>query len=308
MRAGRVSASMSQRHAFPRRTPVTFVITLLSVATILAGCGFTDTTGSPPEALSAEDDRPEDDRVDGDRADDDPRLGGHEVVWQVHPPLGLVPVTVAQTAVPTVTVYGDGLVLMADGVDHSATGRPVELRSARLGGAALRALLERADASDVFARPAPDFGHLAVTDLGETVLVFRTSHGEVVHRSVYGLGVERYAGEDLSPEQRELRIEFQELIAEARADVGETTRYEPPRVEVNDLSGRGQDLSGGRRWPGPPFSELFRGTDDCAVVHGDVARTVFAAALDNPGIRWTAEGETRELVVRTLVPGQQPCQ
>jgi len=112
---------MSQRHAFPRRTPVTFVITLLSVATILAGCGFTDATGSPPEASSAEDDRPEDDRVDGDRADDDPRLGGHEVVWQVHPPLGLVPVTVAQTAVPTMTVYGDGLVLMADGVDHSAS-------------------------------------------------------------------------------------------------------------------------------------------------------------------------------------------
>jgi hypothetical protein len=66
-------------------------------------------------------------------------------------------------------------------------------------------------------------------------------------------------------------------------------------------------------WPGPAPADFLAGrsevygVDRCGVLRGPDARRVYAAALTNPGARWTVDDATRVLVVNPLPFGAVSC-
>jgi len=241
---------------------------------------------------------------------DPPLDPADQVVWQERSAGGLVPVSVVAAEGPTLTIYADGRIFLADREATSRYDHPVPLRAGQVPEAALKTFLDEVEASGLFAEDV-DFGEPEVSDLATTSVSAHVA-GATATVEVYAL--EASFEEDLSAGEVDHRNSLRDLLA-AGADLAtDAARWEPDRVRVTDLGvvpPEGASTASPDAWPGPPFAtfaEVSGGSSErCLVVEGDEAAVVFDAAVANPEIAFTAGDEVHEVVVAALLPGEPGC-
>lgn len=236
-------------------------------------------------------------------------LPADQMVFMVMSSGGMTPAVVSSLQSPALAVYGDGRVLTR--VEAPALQLvPSRYEVSDVGAAAVRDFVTAAAAGGLI-NAGTDFGSPRVTDLATTTVMLHGDSGAAEVR-VYALN-ERFE-EDLTPANRDARARLRALIDQANALAAGAARvpYVPDRVVVNEPApGRNQEPAT-LPWPGPPPASFLAPTNTgrlaaCGELTGADARTVYQAALDNPGARWLVDGTTRVLGVSAVpLPGGCP--
>lgn len=282
------------------------VVLLLGSAAVAASCspdGSEPSEGDPSSTTSKD----QGGTTDPEEGPADPP---DQVVWQERTSGGLVPISVGAAEVPTLTVYADGRVFLADRDSTTRYDHPVPLRSGRVSERALTDFLEEATASGLFG-PDQDFGRPGVTDLPTTTV---SAHLDGVTTTVEVYALEASFEEDLSDAQVDRRNGLRALLATGTDLAADAEPWTPDRVRVTDVGvvePEATTVEPPAPWPGPPFGDFADvpggSGERCLVVSGPNAGEVFAAASDNAGIAFVAGDEVHELVVAALLPGEAGC-
>lgn len=235
-------------------------------------------------------------------------LPAGQMVFMVMSAGGMVPPVLYALQSPSLVVYGDGRVLS---VANRLARDPVPARYdlSRTDPGAVASFAAEAQAKGVITA-GTDFGTPRYTDLGTTTVLLHGDQGPSEVR-VYALN-ERFETK-LSAGQRAARAALREVIGEASglAAGAAPLPYSPDSVVVYEVTPGRSSEPAAVTWPGPaPQSFLTasakRRSLACGVLSGDAARTVYQAALDNPGAAWLVDGETRILAVNP-VPLPDSC-
>lgn len=220
---------------------------------------------------------------------------------------GFAPAIYWALAAPTLAVYGDGRVIMADDEwgDGSVPGR---YSTALVDPMAVARFAVRAEGSGLIS-DTTDLGTPQVTDLGTTAV---TLHGERAENTVSAYAFSEQFDDGLTRRQRSNRRQLRELIASAWSLTSEaaTSAYVPDRVVVLELQTRSGSPSALTTWPGPdpdtflrPGKSGGRQAMACGELTGAVANTVYLAAQKNPKQQWLVGSTTRVLAVNALPIG-----
>lgn len=286
--------------AAPARHPAARPIALALALVVLAGaCGTGQTVNGGPTTPS------------GPSGPEGFPTGADEVVVQVHDCCGFVPFSVALSAVPPLTIFGDGTTVVA--ANRSVSDRfPALVRQRRghLSRPEIAGLLDLARRSGLLGDEV-DFGSPQVTDLPSTAVVLVVDGREVV-QSAYALREE--FEDDLPADARAARQRLRAFLDEAELAVGQPSQeYRPERISVfaqPSESSDGTDPKGAARpwpfadpaaWPEGERSGSYR----CRTFAGsDAAAVVAAAAPAEHGDRWLAGAERWDLVFRPLLPDE----
>lgn len=243
------------------------------------------------------------------------RPRGHDdVVVQVIVEGGLLPPEVAMGAVPSLTVLGDGTVIRPAPIPDIYPGPAiVPLQSAKVGGAEVDHLVDRARALGLLAGPL-QFGHPPVVDApttAVTIVADGTTHRheayalDVTSDSDLGVGTKALTGD----EQKNRRALRSLVAAASELPVG---RHEwiPATVAVHDLGPYRPDpqlQQPPKDWP-LRHLPVASGERACSVIDGADARILFDALRQaNARTPWVVAGAERSLAFRPLVPGQPGC-
>ena len=264
---------------------------------------------------------------------DPPRRGtlpADQVVWQVETSGGFVPYVTTLTLEPSVTIYGDGRIIVAAPDTTYRTYHPIALRIGHLSATELAAFVAQVRHSGQFGDHSVDYGTPGITDVGTTIVRF---HADGIERSVdvYALGYTERSS--LSAPQVTNRQALEDLVDASTKLAAKTEPWVPDRVQVIDLSDRNGDkgsgnvsgedsTSGPAPWPGRPFTELFPAPTGptttvppdqpvpgppCVIITGKDAAAIAEADQTMSGNEWNDEGDTRPLAIRPLVPGTNGC-
>lgn len=297
-----------------RRRPTALVVSVMTVAIALAGCGRSDGGSSPATTVP----------VTLTQEAKDARFPADQVVWQVEIAGGPVSQVAWAARRPVLTVYGDGRVVAVQPAKDPRYDQPLPLRTASVGRSDLAAFVGRADASDLFGGDdAVDFGRPSTPDLTTTTVTVRGLGGEKTV-AVYALGG-RYDA-DVSETQAARREQLRQFLAAGDAllvDGG--TPMAPDRIRVLVLpDDASYELSPDAHahedeapvWPGEPVgryrlpapASLGKATiSGCGEVTGSAASKIFTAALANPTPHWTVAGQRRTVLAVELLPGEAAC-
>ncbi|MGH9276731.1 MAG: hypothetical protein ACRD12_01270, partial [Acidimicrobiales bacterium] len=224
------------------------------------------------------------------------------------------PVEAAVTAVPTLTVLGDGTVITQAPVTAIYPGPAiVPLLAATADAPTLDDLVRRAADLGLLAGPL-EFGRPPVADAPDTTLTITA--GGVTHRHrVYALGItdDPTAGgpTGVRPQEAANRRAVQAFLALAERLPPGTTPWPPPAVAVYVLGdyrpepGLSQPQAA---WPLAREPATTGATESCTLIEGDDVR-VLAGALTKANQRtpWAIGGRLRSLAFRPVVPGQEGC-
>lgn len=242
--------------------------------------------------------------------------GAGEVVVQVLIEGGFVPVESAVTAVPTVTVLGDGTVITTAPVTAIYPGPAITpLQSVKVSPDVVDSLLDRARELGLLGE-APDYGRPSVADAPDTTVTIAAG-GRTYKHAAYALGIfdepaNRGRGlGGLSDEAVEKRRALSSFVEAASAVPPGEQPWRPSSVAVYDLGPYQAEPQLPQRatdWPlaRPPAvrSEMFA----CTLVDGADAE-VLLGALQRANSRtpWVVGGAQRSLAFRPIVPGQPGC-
>ncbi|WP_392508738.1 hypothetical protein ACF3NT_06315 [Naumannella halotolerans] len=215
---------------------------------------------------------------------------------------------IAAGTVPVLTVFDDGLVVTKV-AERSLGAVPAQLQQVRREPAEVSDYLQRLADSGLLS--GVDYGEPSITDQSSTEIAFN------LPGSTGGLSIYAFGDGDalLDGEPAEHRRQLREFLDEAHDWVrtGSPEPFEPDAAVVRgtpaEESGTGES-DDAVQWPGEDPAELLRiptGTRSCGSVGGEQARTLLAAARDNPTALWRHQDELWHLVVQPMVPGQAIC-
>lgn len=192
---------------------------------------------------------------------------------------------------PMIEVRADGTVTLAT---DSAVGGYVR---GRLSAEGLDTLVDAAADAELLS--AADYGELAVTDVGTTVVAVTLDGGSATH-AVWGLGIEDFS-ETLTPEQVSARSNLGSFLADVDAILGDPASFVEPvgpfvadRLYLSvgavswDGEGRPEDPVTIDEWPLStsidqlPFAPDFDGLAGCTTLVGDDAAAM-QQAIDEAG-------------------------
>lgn len=217
---------------------------------------------------------------------------------------GMTPAVIAAMQSPSVAIFDDGHVLTSQ-KESALQPIPARYTVADAGVDAVRKFVASARLTGLF--DGADFGSPRVSDVSTTEVTIQDDSGRSQVR-VYALGP-RF-DEQLSATQRDARQRLRALIEQAGALASglPATEYVPDRIAVSEpLPGR-NDVPAVTAWPGPPPATFLAPASGglviaCGELTGTEARTVYQAALANPGAQWLVDGVTRTLAVNPLPVG-----
>lgn len=247
------------------------------------------------------------------------RPRGGEVVIQVLVDGGFVPVEMAVTSVPTVTVLGDGTVVTPAPMLTIYPGAAITpLQQAKLDAAGVDGLVAKADELGLLKGPL-DFGQPPVADAPNTTVTIVA--GGTTHRHVANaLGIldrEPPGGgvPGLSAKAVANRTALSEFVEATNALPPGREAWAPTAVAVYDLGPYQADPQLPQReapWPlaRPPATSgpTTGGGWACTLVEGAEASSLLdALARANSRTPWIVNGTARSLAFRPILPGQPGC-
>ncbi len=257
---------------------------------------------------------------------------GSDLVLRIDSAGGFVPVEFVFTALPLLTISGDGTVVVQGAQDAIFPGpalAPIQAR--RLTEAGLQLVLAEVAKTGFFGTSADFNGAQAmVADANATVFTMHAD-GREVQVSVYALGLlagsdppstmgarEREAHRVLAPLAEQLELLDSWLPASAWAEIAwHPYRSDTLRLLVRNADGDPADpsgIDGGRMpWPvnGDPatFGDPYPPIDGarCGVVSGDAAGAWYAAlGAANQLTRFSAGDHRYQVLVRPVLAGEAP--
>jgi hypothetical protein len=229
---------------------------------------------------------------------------------------GFAPVESAVTAVPTVTVLGDGTVITTAPVTAIYPGPAISpLQSVKVDAATVDGLIDKARELRLL-RDAPDYGRPSVADAPDTTVTV-SAEGRTYRHQAYALGIfDEPASRDrreggLSEEAVANRRALSSFVEAAQAMPPGEQPWKPASVAVYDLGPYQPEPQLTQRpadWPlaRPPAvrTDLFA----CTLVDGaDAGGLLAAVERANSRTPWVINGAQRSLAFRPIVPGQPGC-
>lgn len=240
--------------------------------------------------------------------------GGDEVVVQVMVAGGFVPVEMAITAVPTVTVLGDGTVITQAPVPAIYPGPAiVPLQAATAGAPAVDELVRRGAELGLVAGPL-EFGRPPVADAPDTTVTV-VAGGSTHTHTAYALGFTGGLGQGeramLSERESANRKALSALIAATGQLPPGDRAWRPQTLAVYVLGDYRPDPELPQRPAAWPVADpaLTGGSFPCTLFEGaDVDALLGALAGANARTPWLIGEIPRQVAFRPLVPGQPACQ
>lgn len=250
-----------------------------------------------------------------------PRPTGGDVVVQILVAGGFLPVEVAVSSVPTVTVLGDGTVLSGAPVPAIYPGPALApLQQAKLDATGVDRLVARAEALGLL-KGTLDFGRPPIADAPDTTVTI--VKGGTTHRHVaYALGItdlepSRGGVPGLTAGQVANRRALSEFVDAANALPPGREPWIPSAVAVYDLGAYQAEPQLAQRevaWPLPrppataPNAAGQSAPRPCTLIEGaETSALLDALARANSRTPWIVGGAARSLAFRPVVPGQPGC-
>ena len=203
-------------------------------------------------------------------------------------------------------IYGDGRVYRLTG--QPGPGRVQGYEVGEVDPADVASLAAQADSSGLIDSDTP-YGYPNVAD-GASVVVTVNATGSPSTVSVDNPSVDSgvYGTEAKNREKLvELLDQFDELA--------ESATYAPANVDrVQVVETASYDAAATAAWPGPDPSSVLQPLSGnkwgkaCGAIAGGDAQVVLDAAVQNQhDYNWVVDGVITTLVVRPLLPGEEPC-
>ncbi len=263
------------------------ILGLLVVVLAVAACGDDTTpTSTPPP--------PDTDRLDG-------------LVLRVMDHGGFVAPGADFTAIPSVSIYADGRVIVVGPTTMEYPGRALpNLLVGHSSQAQVRTAVADARAAGV-RDPAPDLNlprGVGVSDAGTTTFTLRTG-GRTTTVDAYTLG----AVEPESPARRRL-AELRDRLVGLGSGADEQYRPEAMsvRVQLYDEAAFDGVTPSDVDWPLGPMPPLEQRNGRCVPVTGaDLERLWPVAQQARSNTRWHSAGFAYQLIFRPELPGDEPC-
>lgn len=241
--------------------------------------------------------------------------GADEVVVQVMVSGGFVPVSAAVSAVPTVTVLGDGTVItMAPMVMIYPGPAITPLQSVQVPGATVDQLVARAADLGLLDGPL-DFGQPLVADAPDTTVTI-TAAGTTHRHVANALALDDragHAGAGISAQAAANRRALATFVEATSALPPGQAPWRPPAIAVYVLGDHRPDPQlpqPAMPWPLAAEPELpaADGAMPCTLVEGaDVEALLAALDRANALTPWIIGGEAWSIAFRPVVPGQPGC-
>jgi len=292
----------------------TFAIFLLVPALILSACGRLNDGDAGPGGGSA----------GGSDGIDHP-TGADELVLRMAIGGGFVPIEYNLRALPGVSLFGDGRLIVEGPVIEIYPGPAMpNLQVSRLTEEAIQAILAEAERAGLLGEDA-SYDYPCVADLPSTTFSL-VSDGQVHTVSAYALGFEEgttggCGDVAIDVEARAKLLEFSRKLGDLRSwlpegSIGAEEPYTPTemRVYVRPYLGDPELDQASVDWPlagslsefGKPDGNLDE--TRCGVVSGGDLETLLpAASAANELTPWTSDGSSYALIFRPLLPDEHTC-
>ena len=273
---------------------MTAPVVALAAATVLVACG-----DESVEQTVAAPSRP---------------TGDDDVVVQVMVAGGFVPVEASLTAVPTLTVLGDGTVITQAPVPAIYPGPAiVPLQAATADARTVDGLVRRAAELGLLAGPL-EFGRPPVADAPDTTVTV-VADGQTHTHSAYALGIAddraRSGRSGLSEQELANRRALSEFLTVTEQLPPGNREWRPEAIAVYALGDYRPEPQLPQRpmsWPLAQEPATTGANSPCTLFSGEDARVLLdALAQANSRTPWVVGGSTRSLAFRPIVPGQPGC-
>jgi hypothetical protein len=287
----------------------TFAIALLTV-TLLAACGRLN-DGGP-----------------GSGGGIDHPTGPDDLVIRIAQGGGFVPVEYNLRALPGISIYGDGRMIVEGPQIEIYPGPALpNLQVRRLTEEAIQAILEEARKAGLLGADAT-YDYPCVTDLPTTTFTV-VAEGRTHTVSAYALGFEQGTtgscggmnGIEVDAEARAKLFDFQVELGGLdswlpEGSIGREQAFEPSEMRLYVLPYRGDRTLQQEPvdWPLAPELDAFGEPDPnltdirCGVVAGeDLATLLQDARSANELTPWTSDGDEFALIFRPLLPDEHTC-
>ncbi|HWS32573.1 MAG TPA: hypothetical protein VN408_07500 [Actinoplanes sp.] len=243
--------------------------------------------------------------------------GTDDLVVRVEAVGGHVPIDYQASALPAVSVYGDGRVITEGPMIeiYPAPAQPNPLVQT-ISGDLVRQLVDEGVAAGV--QTGTGYGQPNVTDMPSTRVTVNTGAGV---QTVEAEALAAVSDNTLTPEHRAARARLQAYVTRLQSlATGEgmpaAVAYRPDRLAVlaapwTSPGDTGMPVSDPVGWPGPalPGPALAEDVDlGCLVVTGAEKDTVWtAASTANALTAWTSGGKKWLVKFRPLLPDENDC-
>ena len=247
------------------------------------------------------------DAEDGGGSSSPRPTGAGDVVVQVMTAGGFVPVEHALTAVPAVTVLGDGTVITTAPVPAIYPGPAITpLQSVRVPAKTVDDLLGRAGDLGLLDGPL-DFGRPPVADAPDTIVTI-TAGGRTHRHQASALGVDDgMVGGTAAANRRAL----QAFVAATQALPPGQDAWRPPAVAVHVVGDYTPDPNlpqPARNWPLASPPAATGAGYPCTLISGEDVRLLLdALGRANARTPWIIAGVAKSVAFRPVVPGQPGC-
>jgi len=249
--------------------------------------------------------------------------GADELVLRVDVGGGFVPVEYNLAAIPGLSVYGDGRMIVTGPAIEIYPGPALpNLQAAQLSEDGLQAILRAARDAGLMNGDA-SYDYPCVADLPTTTFTV-VAEGRRNQISAYALGSDDGTGtcEGVDAAARKDLVTFQTRLGDLErllpeGSIGPEQPYTPAEMRVFALPYRGQpDLPQEPvEWPiAGPLERFGRPTDTlegarCGVVEGtDLSESLLPVAVTaNQLTPWTSQGGEYSLILRPLLPDEHGC-
>ncbi len=216
----------SRRAAQPLRTLVALASSMIIATGALAACGGTGSDGPGGDTITHP-------------------TGANDLVLRVETGGGFVPVEYNLTAMPEVSIYGDGRVIVTGPVMAIYPGPATpNLQTAVISQETLQAMLAAAKEAGLF-QNGVDYGRPNITDVGTTKFTINAD-GTTYVTDVYALGMEEGTS-GLSMEQQQQRAVLSDLrgkLVDVMAYTDEELTWASYRSTAMAVYSRPADQSG----------------------------------------------------------------
>lgn len=243
-----------------------------------------------------------------------PPGGGSGVVIQELVAGGFVPVEMAVTAIPAVTVLADGTVITPAPTTAIFPGTALApLQKTNISPAEIAALLDTAENLGLLDDDLT-FGQPPVADAPDTTVTITVDGRRITH-SANALGLDDFGGTSdagVTREQRANRQALSEFVdALHQLPPGEEL-WMPSAVAVYDLGAYTAQPDLAQEPVEWPLDTAPESSGDagwaCTVVEGEAVEDLLEALQGaNTLTPWVVDGTERSLAFRPLVPGQPGC-